>query len=391
MGMKFSATALSVLASAAKAQEDRALATLAVKWSIADPAFAFEGLDFTFDYPVSNFVDQGQAYYEVYDSGCKEGGNLVTTGFTLSSIFDVTAGSVTDDATFDIAGKTAQVPISVETSDITSNTDVYTETDTDGAVGASIVFCVRFGLNTLGDSPVEVNFLESVVTLNVDLSAGFAIDDINVTPKDQLINTAAQAYTVEGYMCNPGTDTPVADATTALNQGSLISVCIKPDADGISDGIKMRSVDSFEWTRDATTQTAIENSVAAGNLLTSFDETACAGGDYCQFSSILFAAFYASKGQVFGNGVASMQFGTRRLSEGSGLRALQEQDAAATSEFDLAVQLEAADDGPAALQTAAGASVDTMLCAVLASVAVVHYYKSMQLSIRPTSKSKRTE
>merc|ERR1711971_1284007 len=110
-------------------------------------------------------------------------------------------------------------------------------------------------------------------------------------------------------------DAAVADASTALNQGSLISVCIKPDADGIADGIKMRSVDSFEWTRDAITQAAVESGVAAGNLLTSYDETACNGGDYCQFQTILFAAFYATEGQVSGNGVASMQFGTRRLSE----------------------------------------------------------------------------
>merc|ERR1712157_406629 len=109
------------------------------------------------------------------------------------------------------------------------------------------------------------------------------------------------------------------------------------DADGINDGIKMRTVDSFEWTRDATTQTAIEAGAAASNLLTSFDEFACQGGDYCQFSSILFAAFYATEGQVSGAGVASMQFGTgRRLSAddekaNGGLRnrALQ-QEAAAT-------------------------------------------------------------
>merc|ERR1711971_1244621 len=166
-------------------------------------------------------------------------------------------------------------------------------------------------------------------------------------------------------------DTMVADASTALNQGSLISICIKPDADGIADGIKMQTVDSFEWTRDATTQAAIESGAAAGNLLTSFDETACAGGNYCQFSSILFAAFYATEGQVSGNGVASMQFGTRRLSEGSGLRALHEQEAAAPSEFDLSVELEAADDGPATLQTAAGSSVGTMLCTILTSLVVV--------------------
>merc|ERR1712216_1027199 len=184
----------------------------------------------------------------------------------------------------------------------------------------------------------------------------------------------ATTYTVEGYMCQQGSDTPVVDATTALSQGSLITVCIKPDADGIADGIKMRAVDSFGWTRDGTAQAAIESGVAAGNLLTSFDETACAGGDYCQFSSILFAAFYATEGQVAGNGVASMQFGTRRLSEkAGGLRALQEQEAAATSEFDLAVSLAAADDGPAMLQTAAGASVGTMLATILASAGVVAF------------------
>jgi len=318
-------------------------------------------MDFAFDYPVSNFVDQGQAYYEVYDSACKEGGNLVTTGITSSAIVDVTAGSVTDDAAFDIAGKMAQVPVSVDVNAITGNTDVYSETDTAGAVGATIEFCVRFGLNTLGGSPVEVNFLESVITLTIDLSNGFDVADINVTPKDQLINTATQAYTVEGFMCEEGSDTPVVDAAAALNQGSLITVCIKPDADGIADGIKMRSVDSFDWTRGATTQNAVESGLAATNLLTSFDDNACAGGDYCQFSSILFAAFYATEGQVSGSGVASMQFGTRRLSEkAGGLRVLQEQEAAATSEFDLAVTLAGADDGPAALQTAAGASMGTM-------------------------------
>jgi len=159
------------------AQKDtRVLATLAEKWNIADPAFAYNGLDFTFDYPVSNFIDQGLAYYEVYDAGCKEGGNLVTTGFTLSPLVDVIAGNVTDDAAFAIDGKIAQVPITVNVNDIRRNTDVYSETNTAaGSIGAIIVFCVRFGLNTPGYSPSEVNFLESVVTVGVDLSSGFSI------------------------------------------------------------------------------------------------------------------------------------------------------------------------------------------------------------------------
>jgi len=372
--MKFTTSTLffAIFATAKAAEvQDRALATLADQWSIADPTFAIDGLAFTFDYPVSNFIDQTQAYYEVYDAGCKEGANLVATGVTSSALVDVTAGSVTDDGSFDIVGKTAQVPIAINPGTIVSNTDVYTETNTDGSITASIVFCVRFGLKTTGASPVEVNFLESVVTLSVDLSSGFAVDAVNVTPKDKLLNTAAQVYTVEGYMCDPGTDTPVADASTALTQGSLITICVKPTADGITDGIKMRTIDSFEWTRLATSQAAIESGAAASNLLTNFDDGACVGGDYCQFSSILFAAFYATEGTVAGSGVSSMQFGPgrRALREGQP-RALQE--AAATSEFDMSVPIQAATDGPGATyQTAAGATASTMFAGALALISAV--------------------
>ena len=293
--MKFTTSTIffAIFATAKATQvQDRALATLADKWSIADPAFAIDGLAFTFYYPVSNFIDQNQAYYEVYDAGCKAGANLISTGITSSPLIDVTVGSVTDDGAFLISGDTVQVPIAINPVTIASNLDVYTETTTDGSIGASIVFCVRFGLNTPGASPQEVNFLESVVTVSIDLSSGFNIAAVNVTPKDKLINTASQAYTVEGYMCNLGTDTPVTDATTALTQGSLITICVKPTAEGIADGIKMRTIDSFEWTRAATpTQAAIESGTFASNLLTNYDAAACVGGDYCQFSYILFCRF----------------------------------------------------------------------------------------------------
>jgi hypothetical protein len=354
--------------SMAQRDDHRALANLAEKWSIADPVVLQNGLDFTFDYDVSNYVDAGQAYYEIYDSGCNEGGSIVSSGFTLSPLVDVTAGSVTDPALFNIAGKAAQVPIGIDANTIVGNTDVYTETGAGATLGASIVYCVRFGLNTLGETPIEVNFFESIVTLTVDLSSGFSIVDVNVTPKIQLLNTVAQAYTAEGYMCQPGTDLPVIDATTPLLQGSMITVCIKPNADGIADGVKMRTIDSFHWTRDATIQAVVESGTAAGNLLTTFDAAACAGGDYCQISTILFAAFYTSPGQVGGAGVASMQFGTRRL---GGLRSLQERDIAATSGFDLSLSIESANDGPSAHQTAAGTTTGTMLAAIAGLIGAV--------------------
>lgn len=369
--MKFSTSTLlfAMMFGTAKASQvhDRALANLAEQWSITDPVVTNTDLAFTFDYPVSNFINVNQAYYEVYDAGCRDEGYPVTSGLITLPLVDVDPGSVTIDTDFLIDGKTAQVPIAIDTSAI-SSADIYT--DTDGSIGASIVFCVRFGLKTIGDSPVEVNFVESVVTLTtVDLSNGFAVDAVNVTPKVQLLNTAAQAYTVEGYMCEIGSDTDV-DTTTALTQGSLITVCVKPTADGITDGIKMRTIDSFDWTRDDTTQVAIETGAAASNLLTTYDGTACAGVDYCQFSSILFAAFYATEGTVGGSGVSSMQFGARRrtLREGQP-RTLQE--AAATSEFDLNVTIQVANDHPSALQTESGATTSALFVGALALISAV--------------------
>jgi hypothetical protein len=350
-------------------EDQRELANLAEKWSIADPVVLYTGLDFTFDYDVSNYVDAGQAYYEVYDSECA---NVVATGITSSPLVDVAAGSETDPALFNIAGKTAQVPISIDANTIAANTAVYTETDIDGTIIATIVYCVRFGLNTLGDTPFEVNFDESVVTLTVDLSGGFSINDVDVTPKDQLLNTAVQSYTADGYMCQPGTDTPVIDANAAALQGSLITVCIKPNAEGIADGVKMRKIDSFQWGRGATTQTAVASGIAAGDLLTTFDEAACFGGDYCSFSSILFAAFYDTPGQVGGAGVASMHFGSTRRLAGNpgGLRSLQEQDdETTTSVVGLTLPIKAADDGP--YQNAAGATTGTMLAAIAGLIGTV--------------------
>lgn len=379
----FASTLLAVLSVATKRamatnnNEQRNLATLAEKWSIQDPQVDQQGLSFDFVYDVSNFIDEGQAYYEVYTEGCAESGEEVTSGITESPLVDVPVGSVTDDAAFDVAGKQATAPIAIDVATIADATQIYAEAGEGDDFGATIKFCVRFGLKTLGDPATEVNFLESVVTMNVDLGDGFTVADINVTPKEQLLNTASQSYTVEGFLCNPdtGDETPQA---SAFNQGSLISVCIKPDAAGIADGIKMRTVDDFTWTRDTTTQPAVENGAAASNSLTSFDAATCGGGDYCTFSTILFAAFYSSNGQVGGSGTSTMQFGTarRRLQEEEQgrrqVRSLQQEpEAAATSavSLDVDVQVVDEDDGPS-LQTAAGSSVGTAIAATLAVVGV---------------------
>ncbi|KAL3907520.1 MAG: hypothetical protein SGARI_003500, partial [Bacillariaceae sp.] len=183
--------------------------------------------------------------------------------------------------------------MSVDPTTISGNSDLYSEDTTIGAVTAQVVFCVRFGLFTPGDN-MEVNFLETVITLDIDLSDGFQIGSIDVEPRDKLVRTAAQAYEVEGYVC---TDEEVpADPALIRNQGAQIRVCVRPDLEAREDGIYMRRIDSFTWARNdganPITQVAVENALPASNTLT---DLFCAPGELvCNFVSILFASFYAT-------------------------------------------------------------------------------------------------
>jgi hypothetical protein len=118
---------------------------------------------------------------------------------------------------------------------------------------------------------------------------------------------------------------------------------VTPDAEATADGIKMRSIDIFTWSRTLPTEVTqaaiISRDTVAANQLTTFNH--CRGLAICSFETILFANFYTALGSVDGSGVASMQFGTntsrrRRLRSGAG-RSLQADDdeVAGASEFEL--------------------------------------------------------
>jgi hypothetical protein len=248
------------------------------------------------------------------------------------------------------------ITIDLDPTSISQNSNIYSEDTTVGAVTAEIRFCLRFELHTPNylETSVEVNFLETIVTLTVDLSDGFEIGSIAVEPKDRLVRTANQIYRVRAYQCGVDQEEltqPQKDATRV--QGSVIKVCVTPDDEARGDGIFMRSIDSFSFIRDQTAdnpveQVAIENQLAAANLLTSYDDDQCKGILVCHFSTILFANFYTSVGSVDGTGIASMQFGSaRRLRSDD--RNLQE-DSAAAAEFELEFGV------AATLETPSGAS-----------------------------------
>ncbi|KAL3915793.1 MAG: hypothetical protein SGILL_005479 [Bacillariaceae sp.] len=368
--------------------------TLEEKWQIGDdPDFTYDSLDFTLTFPITDFIIPGQAKYTVFTSGCQEDGVQLVNGDGLIffPLTDTTNLVSQNPIQLD---QEATIPVSVDSRTITTNDLIYSEDTTLGAVTAQIVFCVRFGLHTPGPDDVEVNFLETVITLDVDLSDGFQIGSIDVEPRDKLVRTAAQAYEVEGYVC---TDEEVpADPALIRNQGAQIRVCVRPDEEARGDGIYMRRIDSFTWTRSAPaeiSQEAVANGLPSSNSLT---DLYCEPGELvCNFVSILFASFYATPGEVTGAGIASMQFGGdntyidlavdeyqynadgNRLSgteffKRRNLRKLQDdgEDAAATAEFDLSFDvnqgtLTSFSDGSSGASSPAGA-IAMSLCSLFA-------------------------
>merc|ERR1712232_815337 len=315
---------------------------------------------------------------KIYDGQCGEGGNEKTNGFT--TLLSGLAGTVIDTSVegFSADGRTSALDVTIDPQVLAGDADLYT-TNSDPSV--TIVFCIRYSLDSTGD--LEVNFLESLITMDIDLSAGFSVQAFDVAPKDKIESTATQTYNVDAKLC-VGSGATTADiiadppVDTVYNQGSLITVCVYPDADAAADGIVMNNIDSYTWKRqdpdvDGVTppeiyQNAIGGGAADGNGLTTFSN--CNGNDVCVFDSILFAQFYQTQGAVSGEGVATLQFDTaRRLRAATANgRQLQQQQADSAAEFGLNVDVNALNDGPGQLAPA-GSSAATL--GVTAAVAVM--------------------
>jgi len=318
-------------------------------------------------------------------------------------------GTVTTEGNGVLKG-TAAMKICVRTS-LGYGTDENPGVDVVAKVGPSYI-----RQNTLATDPhyQEVNFIEHILTVNYDLSAGFDVAAFAVEPKLRVETTATKknVYKLVAYLCQlfngeiqleaaadaypikmpldltadfvpDPTGSPLGGVggkgtqanAKAFNQGSLITVCVMPDVTAYGEGIRMNGLTTFDWVRlpPPNNQEAIVNSGPSGNFLTSYIHGGCTDGkDFCHFSSVLFADFYRSKGAAQGSGTAQIMFETRRRLGEKEVRKLEEDEDA--SEFGLEVQLDDTDEGPGALKTAGGASFGftVMVSAVaLASAALM--------------------
>ena len=358
-------------------------------------------------------VDYWFKYDDSYGDGLDYGGSA--TGFYQDDVLFTKSGDYGPDSIQDGFESIFNLPLNPQN----PATNIQ---DRDGQ--GMMKFCVRSSLGYDGSTDQEktldeqfdfgykeVNFIESLITIFFDLTAGFEVLEFNVDPKERIETTAQQdTYELEAWLCDPNFETvtqfgdgimdkvfpaPIADTFLAsepdaskefFNQGALITVCVAPDDAAWLDGIRMNGITSFDWLRNdlsttasnlptgeigPITQKAIEDGSEAGNSLTSYIESNCENGKpYCTFSSILFADFYISQGVVSGSGSANLQFaapGGRRLGapeEETAVRKLQ--DEAAASPFDVSVPVDLTDEGPGALKTAGGAAYGIVFTSAIA-------------------------
>jgi hypothetical protein len=341
---------------------------------------------------------------------------------------------------------------------------------------STIDFCIRSSLGytltpgaALPSNYQEVNFIETLVKIEYDMTSGFSVEAFSVAPKDRELTTISESYedSLFAYLCkgpqhpeynggvgttetinlsdgqsyvrpkavteynliddatwidpsmgvtcaminsyfasNPATtvctDNPDAAGAAAackacgggitnptgskFNQGALINVCVVVKDEFAAQGIALKELTDFTWTRTGGTtydsaigggsgtntidQVAIVNSASAGNYLTSYTKALCLNEYWCDFASVLFAQFYNTDGEVSGAGDAILQFKTRRnrraLGESDG-RALQEDPGSAG--MDITIDVNGEVEGPGDLKTAGGASLGaTALASAIAFV-----------------------
>mmetsp|Transcript_16776 Transcript_16776/g.41924 ORF Transcript_16776/g.41924 Transcript_16776/m.41924 type:complete len:395 (+) Transcript_16776:431-1615(+) len=350
----------------------RELVGLAQKWNLTDNGVEFSAMNFNLGYITSDFIIDNMVTATAYSSECKGGGVLIPQDDLAVTIIpddtEAGAGDLERDFSVRVDVNTANVGIS----------SVYDVIDDQ----ARVEFCMRFSLYTRGTN-IEVNFLETIVKFTADLSSGFSIEQVNVEPKNILEATAFQNYEVDAYQCDANNERlSTEELANAMNQGEVIRVCVTPTDTAQQEGVYMRAIESFTYSRDyggptgLVTQVAVENSQSASNYLTVLD---CVPGSLvCTFDTVLFASMFLSPGFVDGSGSAVMQFGTsssRQLEAESSHRSLQKgkEGSITTTEFDLDFELVPGEEFNGVLKTSSSSKIKAILSFVtIGTIAILN-------------------
>lgn len=354
--------------------DSRQLANLAEKWNLTDNGVEFGGREFKLDYIVSDFILYSMVGAEVYTEECRDGGVVVPES-------DLNFTIITDDTPQGVGDfeRNLSVNVVAREEDL-ENSIIYTAIyDENNVVGAEIRFCFRLSLYTSGATPIEVNFLETLVGITFDLTADLSIDTITVKAKDAQVAEFNQKYDVDVYHCDDNDEELTGTAlANSYNQGEILRICVTPNQMARDQSVYMKAIESFAYRRDyggplgEITQDAVTNSQEASNYLTVLFCTP--GSLVCAFETLLFAAMFVSPGVVEGTGTALLQIGSdpvrmrrRNIERQSSHRALQEGDdgIGTVSQFDFNFPVSIGDRFNGILKTSSS-SATTLIFSFLA-------------------------
>ena len=308
-------------------------ASLQQKWNLTNPEVTYSKYQFNLVYTTSDFIQDGWVSYKLYDSVlCGEGGggNDITSssnnGVTGGQNYLTTTGLIAKSSTPYVYGPASGegyrdylLSLNIEPKHI-GTSPIYTEpTRSDGSIVGEITFCARFSLWNRDDfdeadtSAIEINFQETVMTIYVDLTDGFDIEDIGLKPK-QSNETANIGCEVFAYHCDRNNDR-LAENGALKYQGEEMRVCVEATEESIQNGLYIDRIYNFTWIRDDfndgtidVSQTAIvPDALPANNGLTSVE--CIPGSIICAFTTILKADFFRFHGRVNGTGLAICRLG----------------------------------------------------------------------------------
>jgi hypothetical protein len=180
---------------------------------------------------------------------------------------------------------------------------------------AIIGFCLRVDYNYVdGDGLTEsINFYETNVTINVDLTANFTLTGISAdrTSADSEAANADLDYPVEAYFCLE--DNSEVFSPAALEQGSILQVCVRIDDTVVTENILVEDILTFVVSQPDGTATASE--VITRGVPDPLTDKTCRESGICNVKTQLLSKFFTdpNPGDLNVAGVAILAFGRASL------------------------------------------------------------------------------
>ncbi len=193
-----------------------------------------------------------------------------------------------------------------------------------------IKFCLYYSLWTGNeDDDIEINSLYNLLRIYLSMDNEFSIDGFLVTesPDDDDYNAGGrhkhhekERHYLDVYLCSHVTFERISAPVGGYGMGDVLSICCEASQSIIDDGVFLKGVDNFLWTRTVyrgpvayvTEQWAVKDGVPDGVSTYHCPMYAL----FCTFTTMLNAEFFSQEGFVTGQGTANLGFGVRKL-EGS--------------------------------------------------------------------------